>query len=174
MFFRFSYVDDPQLIPGPFGGVADGGGFQQGDQTAKSDQSALAWTHVFSPSLVNVARAATTTFTPRDMARWATRLAFQRNTGFRAFPSSLKTEAFPPSRSSGLSTLGSNAFLPSDEVSDTIQVTDDFTKIYRQHSFKMGIEFQNVKFSTLQPAYSRGDFEYNNNDNRSASQISQV
>ena len=65
---------------------------------------------------------------------------------------------------SGLSTLGSNAFLPSDEVSDTIQITDDFTKIYRQHSFKMGIEFQNVKFSTLQPAYSRGDFEYNNND----------
>ena len=60
--------------------------------------------------------------------------------------------------------MGSNAFLPSDEVSDTIQVTDDFTKIYGQHSFKMGIEFQNVKFSTLQPAYSRGDFEYNNND----------
>ncbi len=64
---------------------------------------------------------------------------------------------------SGLSTLGSNAFLPSDEVSDTLQITDDFTKIYGQHSFKMGIEFQNVKFSTLQPAYSRGDFEYNNN-----------
>jgi hypothetical protein len=63
---------------------------------------------------------------------------------------------------SGLSTLGSNAFLPSDEVSDTLQITDDFTKIYGQHSFKMGIEFQNVKFSTLQPAYSRGDFSYNN------------
>ena len=48
--------------------------------------------------------------------------------------------------------LGSNNFLPSDEVSQTLQVTDDFTKIYGKHSFKMGIEYQNVKFSTLQPA----------------------
>jgi hypothetical protein len=34
IFFRFSYSDDPQYIPGPFGGIADGGSFQQGSQTA--------------------------------------------------------------------------------------------------------------------------------------------
>jgi Carboxypeptidase regulatory-like domain/TonB-dependent Receptor Plug Domain len=33
IFSRFSYVDDPQFIPGPFGGIADGGGFQEGDQS---------------------------------------------------------------------------------------------------------------------------------------------
>jgi hypothetical protein len=57
MFARFSYVDDPQFIPGIFGGVADGGGFQEGTQTALAQQSALAWTHIFSPTTVNVARA---------------------------------------------------------------------------------------------------------------------
>jgi len=56
IFSRFSWVDDPQFIPGPFGGVADGGGFEQGDQSAKSYQSASAYTHVFSPNLINVAR----------------------------------------------------------------------------------------------------------------------
>ena len=60
-----------------------------------------------------------------------------------------------------LTSLGSNNFLPSDEVSATIQVTDDFTRIYGKHSFKMGIEYQHVKFSTLQPAWSRGSFDYN-------------
>ena len=35
-------------------------------------------------------------------------------------------------------------------------MTDDFTKIYGNHSFKMGIEYQYVKFSTLQPAWSHG------------------
>ena len=60
-----------------------------------------------------------------------------------------------------LAQLGSNCFLPSDEVSQTLQVTDDFTKIYGKHSFKMGIEYQNVKFSTLQPAWSHGQFNYN-------------
>src|SRR5580692_1822418 len=57
LFARFSFVDDPQFLPGIFGGVADGGGFQEGNQTALAQQSALAWTHVFSPSVVNVARA---------------------------------------------------------------------------------------------------------------------
>jgi hypothetical protein len=163
VFFRFSYVDDPIFIPGPFGGVADGGGFQEGDQTAKSDQSAVAWTHVFSPSLVNVARGGynhlhTTRFGPVGSQN-----GIPAQYGIQGVPQQSENGGLPSIEMSGLSTLGSNAFLPSDEVSDTLQVTDDFTKIYGQHSFKMGIEFQNVKFSTLQPAYSRGDFEYNNN-----------
>jgi hypothetical protein len=57
IFFRFSYVDDPQFIPGVFGGIADGGAFQQGIQTAKADQAALGYTHAFTPSAINVARA---------------------------------------------------------------------------------------------------------------------
>ena len=61
---------------------------------------------------------------------------------------------------SNLQTLGSNHYLPSDEATATLQVTDDFTRIYGKHSFKMGIEYQNVKFSTLQPASSHGRFEY--------------
>jgi hypothetical protein len=164
VFFRFSYVDDPQNIPGPFGGIADGGGFQEGIQTAKSDQSALAWTHVFSPSLVNVARVGynhlhTTRFGPEGGNS-----GIPATFGIQGIPQQSENGGLPSMEISGLNTLGSNAFLPSDEVSDTIQVTDDFTKIYRQHSFKLGIEFQNVKFSTLQPAYSRGDFEFNSDE----------
>ncbi len=40
LFYRFSLVDDPQFIPGIFGGVADGGAFQEGNQTALAQQSA--------------------------------------------------------------------------------------------------------------------------------------
>ena len=39
-------------------------------------------------------------------------------------------------------------------------MTDDFTKIYGKHTFKMGFEWQHVKFSTLQPPWSRGEFDY--------------
>ena len=63
----------------------------------------------------------------------------------------------------GLNELGSNDFLPSDEISQTLQVTDDFTKIYGKNSFKMGMEYQDVHFNTLQPAYSRGEFDFNGN-----------
>lgn len=164
VFFRFSYVDDPQLIPGPFGGVADGGGFQEGDQTAKSDQSALAWTHVFSPNLVNVARAGYNHLHTTRFGPVGSQSGIPAQYGIQGIPQQSENGGLPSMEISGLNTLGSNAFLPSDEVSDTIQITDDFTKIWGQHSFKMGIEFQNVKFSTLQPAYSRGDFEYNSDE----------
>ena len=52
--FASATSDNPELIPGIFGGIADGGGFQQGDQTLKSNQSVLGYTHVFTPTTVNV------------------------------------------------------------------------------------------------------------------------
>ena len=161
MFVRFSYVDDPQYIPGPFGGIADGGGFQQGLQTAKSSQTVGAWTHVFSPNMVNVGRVGfnhlhTTRFGPEGSV---TGIPAQFN--IQGIPQANENGGLGSYGIGGLQTLGSNAFLPSDEISQTLQITDDFTKIWGKHSFKMGMEFQYVKFSTLQPAFSRGNFDYN-------------
>jgi hypothetical protein len=160
-FFRFSLVDDPQLIPAIFGGVADGGGFQEGNQTALGQQSALAWTHVFNPNTINVARAGlnylhTTRVSPE--ANDLTDLPGQF--GIQGIPQEHENGGLPAFGIQGLQTLGSNAFLPSDEVSSTIQFTDDFTKIYGKHTFKMGFEYQHVKFSTLQPPWSRGEFDF--------------
>jgi hypothetical protein len=163
IFSRFSWVDDPQFIPGPFTGVADGGGFNDGDQSAKSYQSASAWTHVFSPSMINVARVGVNHLLTSRYGPAGTTTGIPAQYGIQGIPQSTENGGLPQITFSGLSTLGSNSYLPSDEVSDTLQITDDFTKTFGQHSFKMGIEFQNVKFSTLQPAYSRGNFDYGNN-----------
>ncbi len=163
VFFRFSYVDDPQFIPGPFGGIADGGAFQQGLQTAKSDQAVLGYTHVFTPSTINVVHAGfnhlhTTRFGPEG-----TTSGIPGQFGIQGIPQSTENGGLPAIVISGLSELGSNDFLPSDEVSQTLQLTDDFTKVYGKNSFKMGVEFQDVHFNTLQPAYSRGEFDFNGN-----------
>src|SRR5246500_5426324 len=164
LFFRFSLVDDPQFIPGIFGGVADGGGFQQGTQTALAQQSALGYTHTFSPTLINELRAGlnylhTTRVSPS--ANDLTNIPGQF--GIQDIPQVHENGGLPAFGIHGLSTLGSNAFLPSDEVSSTFQVTDDVTKIYGKHTFKMGFEWQHVKFSTLQPPWSRGEFDFNGN-----------
>ncbi|MBV9342063.1 MAG: TonB-dependent receptor, partial [Acidobacteria bacterium] len=81
--------------------------------------------------------------------------------GIQGIPQSHENGGLPAFSINGLQTLGGNSFLPSDEVSSTIQVTDDFTKIYGKHTFKMGFEQQHVKFSTLQPPWSRGQFDFN-------------
>ena len=161
IFFRFSYVDDPQYIPGIFGGIADGGGFQQGLQTAKSSQSALSWTHIFTPDTINVARAGfnhlhTTRFGPSGATN-----GIPAQYGIQGIPQFPENGGLPSIGIGGLATLGSNAFLPSDEISQTLQLTDDLSKIWKKHSFKLGIESQHVKFSTLQPGFSRGNFSFN-------------
>ncbi len=161
IFYRFSYVDDPQFIPGIFGGVADGGGFQEGPQTALAQQSALAWTHVFSPTMVNVARAGLNYLHTTRVSPSANDLSgLPAQFGIDGIPQDHENGGLPAFGIQGLQTLGSNAFLPSDEVSSTFQVTDDFTKIYGKHTFKMGFEWQHVKFSTLQPPWSRGQFNF--------------
>jgi hypothetical protein len=164
VFYRFSYVDDPQFIPGIFGGVADGGGFQQGDQTANAQQSAFNYTHTFSPSLINVVRVGFNYLHTSRVSPSANDLTdIPSQFGIPGIPQESLNGGLPAFGINGLSTLGSNAFLPSDEVTSTLQVTDDVTKIYGKHTFKAGFEYQHVKFSTLQPPWSRGEFDYNGN-----------
>jgi hypothetical protein len=160
IFARFSYADDPQYIPGPFGGVADGGAFQQGIQTAKSAQMVASYTYVFNPNTINQVRAGfahlhTTRYGPDGAVN-----GIPAQYGIADIQQGDENGGLPNFYIGNLTNLGSNNFLPSDEVSATTQVTDDFTKIYGSHSFKLGIEYQHVKFSTLQPAWSRGAFNY--------------
>jgi len=162
LFFRFSLVDDPQFIPGIFGGVADGGGFQQGNQTAIAEQTAIGYTHTFSPSLINEVRAGFNYLHTTRVSPSANDLTdIPAQFGIQGVPQVSLNGGLPAFGINGLATLGSNAFLPSDEVSSTFQLTDSVTKIYGKHTFKMGFEWQHVKFSTLQPPWSRGEFDYN-------------
>ena len=161
VFFRFSLLDDPQFIPGIFGGVPDGGGFQQGDQTANAQQSAFSYTHTFNPNLINVARVGFNYLHTTRVSPSANDLSdIPSKFGIMGIPQESENGGLPAFGIGGLQTLGSNAFLPSDEVTSTFQLTDDLTKIYGKHTFKMGFEWQHVKFSTLQPPWSRGQFNF--------------
>ena len=163
IFARFSYVDDPNFIPGIFGGIADGGGFQQGLQTAKSDQAVLAYTHVFTPSTINVARVGFNHLHTTRAGPSSSVSGIPAEFGIQGIPQGNSNGGLPSISISGLNSLGSNDFLPSDEVSQTLQVVDDFTKIYGKNSFKAGFEYQDVHFNTLQPAFSRGEFDFTGN-----------
>ncbi len=163
VFLRFSHVDDPQNIPGIFGGIADGGTFAQGIQTAKSAQAVLGYTHVFTPTTINVFRVGfnhlhTTRFGPEGSTQ-----DIPEQFGIQGIPQADENGGLPAILIAGFNQLGSNDYLPSDEVSQTLQITDDFTKIYGKNNFKTGFEYQDVNFYTLQPPFARGEFDFNGN-----------
>jgi len=162
MFFRFSLKDDPQFIPGIFEGAADGGGFQDGNQTANAQQTVLSYTHTFSPTLISETRAGFNYLHTTRSGPVASDLSDIPSTyGIQDIPQTTLNGGLPAINFNGsLATLGSNAFLPSDEVSSTFQLTEAVTKIFGKHSFKAGFEYQHVKFSTLQPPWSRGEWDF--------------
>jgi hypothetical protein len=160
IFARFSFVNDPQYIAAPFKGLVDGGAFQQGYQTANSTMPALSWTHTFSPSEVNEARFGYSRLRTTRTGPVSSQFGIPATYGIQDIPQESLNGGLPAFGIGDYTTLGSNAFLPSIEVTETAQLTDNFTKSYGKHTFKMGIEYQRVRYSTLQPSWSHGQFDF--------------
>ncbi len=56
--------------------------------------------------------------------------------------------------------FGSTTFFVTDEHENVFQILDNVTKIKGNHSLKFGVNFQSVRFSTLQPPYPRGTYDF--------------
>src|SRR6202790_1562272 len=122
MFARVSYSDTPQLIPGPFTGIADGGSFSAGNQTASSINVALSETHTFSPLLINEARIGVNRIATTRVQPFSDKLNdIPGSFGIQGVPQVPFNGGLGTIFITGLNTLGSNQFLPSVETSLTSQ-----------------------------------------------------
>jgi hypothetical protein len=162
MFARYSWSRSPSFLPGPFTGYADGGGFNQGDQSVATMGAALSYTHTFSPTLINEARIGF------NRERTTRLQAYGNNTsdipgqfGIQGILQTPGNGGLPYLGIGGLTQLGSSEWLVSDRFSNTVQFTENLTKIYRSHTFKGGFEAQEIYFPWIAPPYSRGGFDFN-------------
>ena len=80
---------------------------------------------------------------------------------FRDIPQGNGNGGLPTIDISGLTSLGAGAFAsPNQRTSDTIQFTENLTKVHGGHSFKGGFEYQRLHFPWIDPAWSRGEFSF--------------
>ncbi len=160
IFGRLSYMDNPTFIPGPFGGIADGGSFSTGDQVAKSWNSVLSYTHAFSPTLINEVRAGYNRIASSRLQPNANTTGIPDQFGIPGVPQADSNGGLGTFFISGLNQLGSNQFLPSIELSTTSQVTDNLTKSLGRHTIKVGFQYQRLGFNILQPPSGRGAWNF--------------
>ena len=161
LFARYSYDDTPTLMLGPFQGYADGGSYNQGDQTLRDQGAALSYTHSFSPTLVNEARIG---FNREHVVR-AQPYAYDLTNipakfGIQDIPQIPGNGGLPYIGIGGLSQLGSAAWLASIRYSNTFQITENLTKVYKSHTFKGGLEIQHILFPWVAPPFPRGDYDF--------------
>jgi Carboxypeptidase regulatory-like domain/TonB dependent receptor len=160
VFGRVTYVDNPEFIPGPFGGIADGGSFSTGNQSVTSFNSALSETHTFSPTLVNEARLGYNHLSSSRDQPNANKNGIPAQFGIQGVPQENSNGGLGSIFITGLNTLGSNQFLPSIELSTTSQITDNVTKTAGRQTLKMGFQWQRLGFSILQPPSGRGTWSF--------------
>lgn len=160
IFGRVSYVNNPELIPGPFTGLADGGSFASGNQDSISWNGVLSETHSFTPTLVNEARVGYSRIAATRLQPNASDLSASSDFGIQGIPQVPSNGGLGSFFIAGLTTLGSNEYLPSIEYSNTMQFTDNLTKILGRHTIKVGFEWQRLGMSILQPPAGRGAFTF--------------
>lgn len=160
MFGRVSYANNPDFVPGPFQGYADGGSFQNDTFTNVSFGSALSETHAFSPTTINELRFGYSRLATSQLQPFANQSGIPAQFGIQGIPQISQNGGLPTFGISGLSQLGPAAFVPGKRVSDTTQLSENLTKVYGAHTFKAGFEFQHLRFPWFAPAWPRGQFNF--------------
>ncbi len=161
IFYRFSISRAPSTIPGPFAGLADGGGFFTGVGDNRAYSLALSETHVFSPTRVDEIRIGYNRLhTNRNQFNSNTDISAQ--IGFPGVPYAAGTNngGLPQMFFNDVATLGSPTYLPSNEIQNTYSLSDTFTLIVHNHSIKFGGEYRPEEFTIFQPAAPRGTLNF--------------
>ncbi len=161
-FVRVSYDKEPQLLPTPFPGIANGlPNFLEGNQITTSNGVAASETHVFSPSLVNEFRAGYSRISTSRVPTYGNELGIPAEFGIPGVPQFAGNGGLPQFTFSDTADLGTRGFLPTNEINPTWQIDDNITRVHGAHTLKAGAEVMHIKFWTFQPTYPKGIFNFN-------------
>ncbi|MEJ7606109.1 MAG: hypothetical protein WKF37_07540, partial [Bryobacteraceae bacterium] len=162
LFVRYSHSKRQAFRPGPFEGIADGGGFNDGNESTRTQGAALSWTRLFSPSLINEIRVGFNREHVYRVQPFGDDLTdIPATFGIQGVLQTKGNGGLPALNIGGLSRLGPADWLVSERFSNTIQLSENLTKIYGSHNFKGGFEIQHIDFPWLAPPTARGSFGFN-------------
>jgi len=158
---RYSYYNEMGHNQPPLGNILDGGGFgDDGKQKNYGANYMFSESHVFSPSLTNEARFGFNYLHTGFQHPNAANTGFAASVGFGGIPVAPLNGGMPAVSVNDLANFGSPTWSTTDEHENVFQIIDNITKIAGNHALKAGVQFENIRFSTLQPQDSRGYYNY--------------
>jgi len=160
--FRVDYQHIINTLTSPLGTILDGyGGYQGHNESYLSDNFMLSETHTFSPTLINVLSLGFS---------WGKESNLQYNYddnisatyGLNGVPFNAGPDnGGLPVVSTSWTSFGAHGNDPAYEGYNNYQILDTVTKIFGNHSLKMGFEAMPMRFDTTSAGTPRGDYGYN-------------
>lgn len=159
-FARYSYLDTDQISPGPFAGIADGQASRPGNGATQAQNVAVSETHIFTPYLINEARAGYSRVSDIRRQLCANQLGIPAEYGIGGIPQYAGNDGLPTLSFGILNNLGQPGSLPSNKVSDISQHSDNLTSSLGHHTLRTGVIYQNISYPTSTPSALRGSFGF--------------
>lgn len=158
-FARYSNSNEPMNFPGAFGELGGGSFGSIGNVLDQGRNFTFSETHAFSPALSNEFRFGynwlhASYLQPYDNEDLSSTL------GLGGVPYSALNGGTPYFSMSEISSFGSPQYYPTNENENVFQILDNVSKVWRQHTFKAGINLQRIRIFTLQPEDGRGTYDF--------------
>ncbi|HKS74820.1 MAG TPA: hypothetical protein VJQ82_16565, partial [Terriglobales bacterium] len=162
MFGRVSRSRESRTAQAPLGPILDGSSccFTGGTFANQGDNAMFSENHVFTPNLINQARFAYN-WGYFNWQQFSANTDLAAKYGMGGIPYQPGNGGLPRIGISGIQGMGTPAFQPTPEHQNVYQIIDDLTWIHGNHAFKFGVDFQNIRYSVLQPTNAHTAPGYN-------------
>jgi hypothetical protein len=149
-----------QAVPSSLPGVAVG-------ETGGRNDSFPAWafavgyTHIFTPTFTNEMHVGVVHSDKLQKSVYGDTFGIPAQYGILGTQQVANNGGLPPITINGLTHLGVGNYTPTLQYVYSIEGADVVTKVYRNHTFKTGVQVDDLVGDISQPPQGRGDFNFN-------------
>lgn len=149
-------TDVPSTLPGL--AVGEGGGRVD---SLPAYAWAIGYTHVFTPTLTNAMHVGMVHSDKLQRSVYGNTFGIPAQYGIQGVPQVANNGGLPPTSINGLTHIGVGNYTPTLQYVYSIEGADNLTKVYNNHTFKAGIQVDDLEGNISQPPQGRGDFNFN-------------
>ncbi len=122
---------------------------------------AVGYTRVFTPTLTNEMHVGMVHSDKLQKSVYGNTFGIPGQYGIQGVQQVANNGGLPPITINGLTHIGVGNYTPTLQYVWSVEGADAVTKVYRSHTFKMGLQIDDLEGDISQPPQGRGDFNFN-------------
>ena len=122
---------------------------------------AVGYTHIFTPTLTNEMHVGMVHSDKLQQSFYGNTFGIPDQFGIQGVQQVANNGGLPPITINGLTHIGVGNFTPTLQYVYSVEGADAVTKVYRNHTFKVGFQVDDLQGNISQPPQGRGDFNFN-------------